>query len=49
MKIRLSENHPPIRNFAAGAGHMVKIYCRAKECDKTPLGNVDNEKPHFSS
>ena len=24
-------------------------YWRAKECDKTPLGNVSKEKSHFSS
>ena len=22
-------------------------YSRAKECDKTPLGNVNKEKPHL--
>ena len=38
------------RPFAAG-GHMVQNpkYWRAKECDKTPLGNVNKEKLHFSS
>ena len=37
------------RPFAAG-GHMVQNpkYWRAKECDKTPLGNVNKEKSHFS-
>ena len=24
-------------------------YWRAKKCDKTPLGNVNKEKSHFSS
>ena len=24
-------------------------YWRAKQCDKTPLGSVNNEKSHFSS
>ena len=24
-------------------------YWRAKQCDKTPLGNVNKEKSHFSS
>ena len=24
-------------------------YWRAKECDKTPLGNVNKEMSHFSS
>ena len=38
------------RPFAAG-GHMVQnpTYWRAKKCDKTPLGNVNKEKSHFSS
>ena len=38
------------RPFAAG-GHMVQNqkYCRAKECDKTSLGNVNKEHSHFSS
>ena len=38
------------RPFAA-RGHMVQnpTYWRAKECDKTPLGNVNKEKSHFSS
>ena len=38
------ENRP----FAAGA-HMVQNpkYWRAKEYDKTPLGNVNKEKSHF--
>ena len=36
--------------FAAG-GHMVQNpkYWRAKKCDKTPLGNINKEKSHFSS
>ena len=36
--------------FAAG-GHMVQNpkYRRAKECDKTPLGNVNKEILRFSS
>ena len=43
---KLSFNRP----FAAG-GHMVQNpkYWRAKECDKTPLGNENKEKSHFSS
>ena len=38
------------RPFAA-RGHIVQnpTYWRAKECDKTPLGNVNKEKLHFSS
>ena len=24
-------------------------YWRAKECEKTPLGNINKEKSHFSS
>ena len=36
------------RPFAAG-GHMAQNpkYWRAKEYDKTPLGNVNKEKSHF--
>ena len=35
----------------AARGHVVQnpTYCSAKECDKTPLGNVNKEKSHFSS
>ena len=38
------------RPFAARS-HMIRnpTYWRAKECDKTPLGNVIKEKSHFSS
>ena len=38
------------RPFATG-GHMVRNpkYWRAKECDKTPLGNENKDKSHFSS
>ena len=46
VKMSLHYNRP----FAAG-GHMVQNpkYWRAKECDKTPMGNVNKEKSHFSS
>ena len=38
------------RPFAA-RGHMLQnpTQWREKECDKTPLGNVNKEKSHFSS
>ena len=38
------------RPFSAG-GHLVQNlkYWRAKECGKTPLGNVNKEKSHFPS
>ena len=41
--------HLSNRPFAAG-GHMVQNpkYWRAIECGKTPLGNVNKEKSHFS-
>ena len=39
-----------VRLFAA-RGHMVQnpTCWRAEECDKTPMGNVNKEKSHFSS
>ena len=35
----------------AARGHIVQnlTYWRAKECDKTPLENVNKEKAHFFS
>ena len=37
------------RPFVA-TGHMVQKppYWRAKECDNSPLGNANEDKPHYS-
>ena len=46
------QQHGQINNRTFSArGHMVQnpTYWRARECDKTPLGNVNKEKSHFPS